>query len=187
MISHGDTFLTPKQKTKASKYLSYLLRHNAELIDNNGWASVNDVIRGMHEHGYPVTHTILKEIVADDEKQRYSFDGDKIRANQGHSLVVDLGLVAIAPPEFLYHGTANGTLRLIYRDGLLPQSRQYVHLSEDIDTAHKVGKRHGEPVVITIQAAVMAGDGYAFYRSENGVWLTKAVPLIYLTFGFALP
>lgn len=178
--------MTPKQKIKASKFLSLLLRHKPDAggitLDAAGWATCDSVIDALRAKGHPVTPSILHEIVAEDEKTRYALDPHtrRIRANQGHSVPIDLGLIRVPPPEYLFHGTADKTLWLILRDGLLPMARQHVHLSEDVATAIKVGKRHGEPVVITVKAAQMAADGYAFYRSDNGVWLTQAVPVDYL-------
>lgn len=176
--------MTPKQKIKASKFLSLLLRHKPDAggitLDAAGWARCDSVIEALRTKGHPVTASILQEIVAEDDKQRYTLAGHRMRANQGHSIPVDLGLVSVPPPEHLFHGTADKALWLIFRDGLLPMARQHVHLSEDVETATKVGKRHGEPKVITVRAAQMAANGYDFYRSDNGVWLTKAVPLAYL-------
>ena len=121
---------------------------------------------------------LLEEIVATDEKQRYSFNEDKtlIRANQGHSVPVDVELEQVTPPEYLYHGTGEKYVASIEQHGLIPKSRLYVHLSSDFDTARKVGSRHGKPVVYRVSAAEMAHDGYIFYKSANGVWLTKEVP-----------
>ena len=126
---------------------------------------------------------MLQEIVRTDEKQRYSFNEDKtlIRANQGHSIPVDVELPELEPPSILYHGTGQKYVESIDHQGLLPKSRLYVHLSTDKDTAVKVGKRHGVPVIYTILAGKMFTDGYLFYCSVNGVWLTKKVPIEYLT------
>lgn len=131
---------------------------------------------------YPINRDILEEIVQSDEKQRYSFseDGTKIRANQGHSIQVDVELPVTEPPETLYHGTAQRFAASIEAQGLLPQSRLYVHLSPDQETAEKVGRRHGEPVIYLVDAGQMHRDGYLFYLSANGVWLTKVVPATYL-------
>ena len=131
---------------------------------------------------YPINRDILDEIVRSDEKQRYSFseDGTKIRANQGHSVQVDVELPVTEPPETLYYGTAQRFAASIEAQGLLPQSRLYVHLSPDQETAEKVGRRHGEPVIYLVDAGQMHRDGYCFYLSANGVWLTKVVPATYL-------
>lgn len=171
--------------TKTSKYLSLILRHKPETIgitlDEHGWANVDDLIAGIAK-----THAcdmdILEEIVRMDEKQRYSFNEDKtlIRANQGHSIPVDVELDEVSPPEELWHETGEKYTASIDAQGLIPKSRLYVHLSKDRDTALKVGKRHGKPVLYLVKSGEMAKDGYPFYLSKNGVWLTKKVPAKYL-------
>ena len=169
-----------------SKFISLILRHRPEVIgiplDEHGWANVNDLIAGVARQ-QPFDAAMLDEIVATDAKQRYSFNADKtlIRANQGHSVAVDVELEQKAPPMQLYHGTGEKYVSSIEAQGLLPRSRLYVHLSADMDTALKVGSRHGRPVVYRIDAGRMARDGYLFYQSANGVWLTKAVPAAYLS------
>lgn len=170
-------------KTSISKFLSLVLRHQPEAAGitvayQGGWANVSALIRGMRSAGYPVDLPLLEEIVAEDEKQRYSFNADHtmIRANQGHSFPVDLGLKPIDPPEFLWHGTASRFLEAIQREGLQKMSRLFVHLSPDQETAVRVGTRHGKPVVLRVRAGEMQKDGYVFYRAENGVWLTETVP-----------
>lgn len=171
--------------TRISRYISLILRHKPEAagitLDEHGWANVDELIAGVNKT-HPLTMEVLKEIVRTDEKQRYSFseDGTLIRANQGHSIPVDVELPELEPPKILYHGTGKKYVESIERQGLLPQSRLYVHLSADQETAVNVGQRHGIPVVYTIQAEAMSKDGYLFYRSANGVWLTKAVPVQYL-------
>lgn len=171
--------------TRTSRYISLILRHKPETIgitlDEHGWADVGELIAGI-SRTHPLTMELLEEIVRTDGKQRYSFNGDKtlIRANQGHSVPVDVELPELEPPAILYHGTGRKYVASIDRQGLLPKSRLYVHLSADADTAVAVGKRHGAPVVYEVQAGKMMADGYAFYRSVNGVWLTKEVPAGYL-------
>ncbi len=170
-----------------SKYISLILRHKPEVIgitlDEHGWAVVDDLIAGVSK-----THHLdmeaLERIVAEDEKQRYSFNEDKtlIRANQGHSIPVDVELPEVTPPAVLYHGTGLKYKESIDKQGLIPKSRLYVHLSGDVDTARKVGQRHGKPVIYNVDTAAMHADGYTFYRSVNGVWLTREVPARYLTF-----
>ena len=168
-----------------SKYISLILRHKPEVIDisldEHGWAVVDDLIRGVNKT-HPLDMESLERIVAQDEKQRYSFNEDKtlIRANQGHSIPVDVELPEVTPPAVLYHGTGMKYKESIDAEGLIPKSRLYVHLSGDADTARKVGQRHGKPVIYTVDAAAMHADGYIFYRSVNGVWLTKKVPAKYL-------
>lgn len=174
-------------KKQISKFLSLILRHKPEEIgitlDANGWAEVEGLIAKMDKR-YPIDKALLKSIVAEDEKGRYAFnaDGSKIRAQQGHSLSVDMEFEEHEPPEYLYHGTATRFVASIRKEGLLPQSRQYVHLSKDVATATKVGQRHGSVVVLTIRVGAMHRAGYAFYLSGNGVWLTKEVPAAYIAF-----
>lgn len=164
-----------------SKFISLILRHRPEAayieLDEHGWAEVDKLIEGIRRTGKRINRELLEEIVRTDNKQRYSFNEDKtyIRANQGHSVPVDVGLKEQEPPVFLYHGTAAGFLASIEREGLKPMGRLYVHLSKDVETAVNVGKRHGKPVVLKIHSGDMYRDGQAFYLSENGVWLTKKV------------
>ena len=166
---------------RLSKFISLVLRHNPDAahitLDEHGWAYVDELLIGINGTGRKINKDILEEIVAADQKQRYSFNQDKtlIRANQGHSIPVDVELKEQEPPEFLYHGTASRFLDSIEEEGLKPMSRLYVHLSKDIDTAVKVGQRHGRPVILKIRSQEMYRDGHRFYLSENGVWLTKKV------------
>ena len=171
--------------TQTSRYISLILRHKPETIgitlDEHGWANVDELIAGVNKT-HPLTMELLREIVRSDEKQRYSFNEDEtlIRANQGHSIPVDVELPELEPPEVLYHGTGQKYVGSIDRQGLISKSRLYVHLSTDRETAVRVGRRHGVPVVYAIQTSAMFRDGYLFYRSVNGVWLTKEVPVKYL-------
>lgn len=166
--------------------MSLILRHKPEVIeitlDEHGWASVNDLICGVEKNNPGFNMDILEQIVRTNSKQRYSFNDDKslIRANQGHSINVDMELKEKEPPEYLYHGTGEKYVESINQDGLIPKSRLYVHLSKDIKTAENVGKRHGKEVVYRINSGQMYRDGYKFYLSKNGVWLTKEVPVKYL-------
>lgn len=168
-----------------SKFISLILRHKPDTIgitlDEHGWANVTELIEGISKTR-PFDMKMLEEIVDTDEKQRYSFNEDKtlIRANQGHSVSVDVELRQVLPPQYLYHGTGEKYVSSIEAQGLIPKSRLYVHLSSDYDTAVKVGSRHGKPVVYRISAKQMADDGYIFYKSVNGVWLTEKVPVKYL-------
>ena len=172
--------------TNTSKYISLILRHKPEVIgislDEHGWANVSELVAGINKT-QPFSMDQLEEIVRTDSKQRYSFNEDKtlIRANQGHSIPVDVELPEKQPPEILYHGTGEKYVPSIDKQGLLPKSRLYVHLSKDSDTAIKVGTRHGKPVVYCVDAHQMTKDGYKFYLSVNGVWLTKKVPIKYLS------
>ena len=170
---------------RLSRYLSLILRHHPEVIgislDAHGWADVDELIAGIAQKK-KFNREILEEIVRTDKKQRYSFseDGAKIRANQGHSVQVDLELQPIEPPDLLWHGTAEKYADSIEKTGLKPGSRMYVHLSPDIETAVAVGKRHGRPIVYEVKSGQMHRDGFSFYRSVNGVWLTHNVPEVYL-------
>ncbi len=170
---------------ETSKFISLILRHKPEAIgitlDEHGWANVDELIAGISKT-QPIDMAMLEQIVAEDEKQRYSFNDDKmlIRANQGHSIPVDVELEEKEPPEVLYHGTGEKYVDSIDIQGLIPKPRLYVHLSSDKDTAVKVGQRHGNPVIYIVNSGEMFRDGYKFYQSVNGVWLTKEVPLSYL-------
>lgn len=172
---------------KLSVFISLILRHKPSEIgiqlDEHGWANVDELINGINNTGRNIDLEILKEIVRTDNKQRYSFNEDKslIRANQGHSIPVDVELKEQQPPQFLYHGTASRFIDSIMQEGLKPMSRLYVHLSRDVETAMKVGKRHGEPVVLKIRSKEMYDDGIKFYLSENGVWLTDRIDKKYIS------
>ena len=168
-----------------SRYLCLILRHKPETIgislDEHGWANVKDLIKGVNKT-HKLDMEMLEEIVATDEKQRYSFNEDKtmIRANQGHSVNVDVELEEAVPPQYLYHGTATKYMDSIWKTGLVSKSRLYVHLSADTETATRVGERHGKPMVFRIRSRCMYLRGHKFYKSQNGVWLTKNVPVEFL-------
>ncbi len=174
-----------KQLEEISKFIALILRHKPETIgitlDEHGWAKVDELIDGISKT-YVFNMEMLEEIVRTDKKGRYSFSEDKtlIRANQGHSINVDVELEEKEPPEFLWHGTGEKFVSGIDTEGLIPKSRLYVHLSKDEDTALQVGARHGKPVLYRVLSGKMYKDGYVFYLSQNGVWLTKKVPLEYL-------
>lgn len=174
--------------SRQSKFLSLVLRHKPEEIglrlDKNGWARIDELLRLMKKSGRAMSRDDLEMIVATSDKKRFTIsdDGLKIRAAQGHSVDIDLGLEPSAPPEILYHGTARTSLDSIFRQGLVPGNRRQVHLSLDAETATQVGRRHGKPVVLAVEAGRMRRHGYAFFRAENGVWLTDAVPAAYLGF-----
>lgn len=173
--------------TNVSRFISLILRHKPETIniklDKNGWANVQELIQGIQKQYSDFNFDTLKYIVDTDDKQRYSFSEDfsKIRANQGHSIPVDVELKECEPPEFLFHGTGVKYTSSIDQQGLISKSRLYVHLSEDITTAINVGQRHGVPIVYMVDAKRMFKDGYKFYLSNNNVWLTKEVPIKYLS------
>ena len=170
---------------ETSKFIALILRHKPEAIgitlDEHGWANVQELIAGIAKT-HEFNMDILEEIVRTDNKQRYSFNEDKtlIRANQGHSIPVDVELEEKEPSTELWHGTREKYVSSIDVQGLLPKSRLYVHLSKDKETATKVGQRHGKLVLYVVKAADMYHDGYKFYLSKNGVWLTKEVPAKYL-------
>ncbi len=173
--------MEPNNLTTKSKFLSLILRHNPKkigiVLDDHGWANVAELCSKM-----PISKDHLDEIVRTDSKGRYSYsdDGMSIRANQGHSINVDVELEKLEPPEFLWHGTATKSMNSILKDGLKPMSRQYVHLSLDKETATTVGSRHGEPVLLKIKAKEMYNNGHKFFRSKNGVWLVLNVPALYI-------
>lgn len=175
-----------KQDVKLGKFLSLVLRHNPAAayiqLDSHGWVDTKELLAGCARTGMPIDQRTLERIVQKNSKQRYSFNDDhtKIRANQGHSVSVDLDLREMVPSARLYHGTAACFLSSIRAQGIIRQSRQHVHLSADWETAWKVGSRHGKPVILTVNALAMTRDGYRFYRSENGVWLCGHVPWRYV-------
>jgi len=172
---------------RVSKYLAKYLRHAPRelglTLQPGGWVPVDDLLEAARKHGFPISHDELVEVVETNDKRRYSFDetGDLIRANQGHSVAVDLHLEEREPPETLYHGTVERFLSSILAEGLNRGSRHHVHLSKDTETARKVGARRGTPVILTVDAGRMHRDGHRFFLSANGVWLTDAVPPGYLT------
>lgn len=171
-----------RDKIQTSKFLSLVLRHRPEhiglMLDESGWADVGQLIERAAAHGVVLTRELIVEIVAGSDKQRFALDaaGGRIRANQGHSVDIDLGLEPTEPPAILFHGTATRTVPAIRSEGLKPGNRQHVHLSRDEATAIKVGQRHGRPVVLRVFAGKMWEQGAPFYCSANGVWLTPAVP-----------
>jgi putative RNA 2'-phosphotransferase len=172
---------------KTSKFLSLVLRHRPERIGleltEDGWAKVSELLHLMTAAGHPLTRETLLRVVAENDKQRFAMseDGSRIRASQGHSVEIDLALPPTDPPELLYHGTADRFVDSILEHGLLRGSRNHVHLSLDIETATRVGQRHGKPIVLTIAARSMQRAGHVFFLSENGVWLTEHVPCEYLS------
>ena len=172
--------------TGTSKFLSLILRHKPEVIgitlDEHGWADVAALIEGVSKT-HPINMEILEEIVLTDDKQRYSFNSDKtlIRANQGHSIPVDVELPELTPPDILFHGSGEKYVASIDKEGLIAKSRLYVHMTDNYGTAIRVGQRHGKPVVYMIDSARMKLEGFTFFCSVNGVWLTKEVPARFLT------
>jgi len=174
--------------SRHSKFLSLILRHKPEeaglTLDPQGWAEVQAVLKGCRAAGRPMTRDMLVTLVASSDKQRFTFseDGRWIRAAQGHSVPVDLGLAPQTPPPMLYHGTARSSLDAIFSEGLTPQGRAQVHLSFDPETARLVGQRHGCPVVLTVATGRMQAEGHVFFCADNGVWLTDRVPRLFLGF-----
>ncbi len=168
------------------RFLSLVLRHQPQAayitLDRHGWADIEKLLAGCVRAGKSMDRETLERIVRENSKQRYSLspDGKKIRANQGHSIPVELELREAEPPSRLYHGTATRFLESIRREGITRQSRQQVHLSATVETAAAVGALHGSPVVLPIDAAAMGRDGHAFWLSENGVWLCQEVPWRYV-------
>lgn len=178
--------MTPEQTKRISKRLSLHLRHEPEglglTLQEGGWVEVETLLTHFSRRYGKLTRAELEEVVRDNDKQRFSFDqgGSRIRANQGHSVEVDLQLQPQTPPEFLYHGTNAGALQTVLAEGLKKMSRHHVHLSPDRQTATKVGSRRGKPVLLSVRSGDMARAGHLFYCSDNGVWLTDWVPAEYL-------
>jgi putative RNA 2'-phosphotransferase len=180
--------MNDKHKNTISKFLSLILRHSPGTIgltlDENGWADVEDLLLRSAQNNNPFSREELTEVVTTNDKQRFVFNEDatKIRANQGHSVEVDLNLASQAPPKILYHGTVARFLEDIKAEGLKKMSRLHVHLSKDIATAEKVGNRRGEAIILGILSGVMYENGFVFYLAANGVWLTDNVPAQYIDF-----
>lgn len=172
---------------KISKFLSLVLRHKPEEVglrlDQAGWVPVSELLKACQAHGLTITPEELQEVVERNDKRRFSFseDGSLIRANQGHSVEIELGYEPLTPPPVLYHGTAEHNLHSIKKIGLVKGKKHHVHLSSDAATAIKVGQRHGKPLVLEVRAGLMHQDGFIFYQSANGVWLTDQVPAKYLS------
>ncbi|OLP19187.1 RNA 2'-phosphotransferase [Leptolyngbya sp. 'hensonii'] len=179
--------MEPVRLVKISKYLSKHLRHAPEdlglTLAAGGWVAVDELLSACAAHQFPVTRAELEAVVASSDKQRFSFDEMKtrIRANQGHSVEVDLQLEPQTPPDVLYHGTGEKAVPAILQSGLIKMSRHHVHLSQDMETARKVGMRHGRPVIFAVDSPAMHQAGFTFYRSDNSVWLVDEVPPQYLT------
>lgn len=167
---------------KISKYLSKHLRHQPDRLglnlEDGGWVGAEELLKACARHNFPISFAELKEVVEKNDKKRFSFDasGEKIRANQGHSVAVDLNLTAQTPPAVLYHGTAQRNANSIKEHGLLKIARHHVHLSTDAETARRVGARHGKPLIFKINTIAMASENFEFFVSANGVWLTESVP-----------
>lgn len=171
---------------RLSKFVSLVLRHKPEsvglTVDELGWVQVDALLAAAKQANVPLTLETLQQVVAQNDKQRFAFSQDQraIRANHGHSIAVELSLTPLTPPEQLYHGTAARFVDSIQQQGLLPQGRQYVHLSSNEAMARQVGRRHGKPVILTVQAERMNRDGFDFYCSASNIWLTQRVPISYI-------
>jgi putative RNA 2'-phosphotransferase len=178
--------MNEKSLVKISKYLSKHLRHQPERLglslESGGWVIVEDLLKACAKNNFPITLDELKEVVEKNDKRRFSFDesGEKIRANQGHSVEIDLHLKPQIPPARLFHGTAERNVSMIQEHGLLKMARHHVHLSADTETARRVGARHGKPVIFEIDTTAMLAEGFEFFVSENGVWLVETVPSKFL-------
>lgn len=170
-----------------SKFLSLILRHKPETVqltlDEHGWADIDHLLEQCASHGYHFSKEELFKVVAENDKQRFAIDesGSRIRASQGHTVAVDLQLAPATPPAMLYHGTVEKFLDAIRQDGLQKMQRNHLHLSANLETAVNVGRRRGAPVILTIDSGRMHRDGFLFYLSDNGVWLTEFVPPAYIS------
>lgn len=178
--------MNERRTVRVSKYLSKHLRHQPERIgltlDEGGWIRIDTLIEAAAAHGFRFTRAELDHVVEANDKRRFAVEGDRIRANQGHTVEVDLGLPPAPPPPYLYHGTVAAHLGAIRAEGLRAMNRHDVHLSPDRETATRVGARRGHPVVLTVDSGAMHRDGHVFRVSDNGVWLTEAVPPQYVRF-----
>ncbi|MEU6080359.1 RNA 2'-phosphotransferase [Streptomyces sp. NPDC047108] len=178
--------MNDRRTVTVSKFLSRHLRHQPERIgltlDSGGWVDIATLLAAAEAYRFPITRAELDHVVAANDKQRFAVDGDRVRANQGHTVEVDLGHPVTDPPAELFHGTVERSLDAIRAEGLLPMSRHHVHLSPDRETATRVGSRRGKPVVLGVDAAAMHRAGHAFRVSANGVWLVDAVPPPFLRF-----
>ncbi|MCC3779061.1 RNA 2'-phosphotransferase [Streptomyces sp. UNOB3_S3] len=178
--------MTRDRTVRISKYLSKHLRHQPGRIgielDPQGWVDVGTLLAAAAAHGFPFSRAELDHVVAANDKQRFAIEGGRIRARQGHSVPVDLGLPAAEPPPYLYHGTVARNIAAIRAEGLRPMGRHHVHLSADRATAERVGARRGRPVILSVDAGAMHRAGHAFRVTGNGVWLTEAVPPRFLRF-----
>jgi putative RNA 2'-phosphotransferase len=184
MLHHQD--MEHQRLVQISKTMSKALRHQPQSLglkpSLSGWVSVQDLLHALERKGLELSYSELEQVVTQNDKQRFSFDATKqnIRANQGHSIAVDLGLIPLEPPPLLYHGTTHGNLPSILETGLKRMRRHHVHLSPDTQTALRVGSRHGKPVLLEVAALEMHQTGLVFFCSENGVWLTESVPPAFL-------
>jgi putative RNA 2'-phosphotransferase len=184
-LRHAER-MDDRRNKRISKYLARHLRHDPGRIgitlDPQGWVGVDELMAAAARDGFRFSRAELEHVVATNDKRRNAINKNRVRASQGHSVDVELGLPAVEPPPLLFHGTVARSLAAIRAEGLRPMSRQHVHLSPDRETAVRVGARRGRPVILIVDAAAMHDAGHAFRRSENGVWLTEAVPPAFLRF-----
>lgn len=182
----SEEIIVNDRTTASSKWMSWALRHDPAAagisMSSDGWVAVSDLLAAASRHGHPTKLAELRDIVANNDKKRFALSDDQlsIRANQGHSITVELKLPPLQPPDILYHGTATRFIHNIRINGLVKGARNHVHLSTNIDTAHSVGSRHGKPIILKVDSAAMSRQGHLFYRSDNGVWLVDAVPPMFL-------
>ena len=178
--------ITQKRIVKISKFLCKYLRHSPQDINikliPGGWVDINILIKACTDFNFPITLDELTQVVAYDDKQRFTIKDNLIRANQGHSVSIDLQLKPSKPPDVLYHGTATRFLDSIIQTGLSKQKRHHVHLTENVDIAKQVGSRYGEPIVLLIDSEKMWQDNFTFYKSDNRVWLIDSVPVEYISY-----
>lgn len=184
----SESEMNEKERRNKSKFLSLVLRHKPQTVgielDEAGWVKVDVLLSALARHGHPISRATLEEVVSTNDKQRFSFskDGKRIRANQGHSVEVELGYQRATPPEILYHGTPQQFVELIVREGLKKMDRHHVHLHVDVATSTAVGRRRGKPVLLQVRALEMHQAGHEFFVTPNDVWLTDHVPVEYLEF-----
>lgn len=171
---------------KISKIMSYALRHKPEKlgidVDKGGWTNMDKLVRALQDHFPDITYQIVVDVIQSNDKQRFTLSSnrDRVRAAQGHSLDVDLGYSTTRPPDRLFHGTSSNNYIGIMKHGINKGTRHHVHLSPDFETAKTVGSRKGKPLVLTIATNAMYADGYKFFKSDNGVWLTDFIPTQYI-------
>lgn len=168
-----------KNLVRMSKFLSLVLRHKPEVaglaLDENGWIGIDELLAGCKTAGHMISRSAFDEIVVTNEKKRFTVEGDRVRAAQGHSVDIDLGYQPVKPPDVLYHGTATQFLDSIRKTGLQPQARQHVHLPSSLITAVDVGKRRGEAAIVAVKAKQAYEAGVLFYQADNGVWLSEEI------------
>ena len=180
--------MNEKERRKKSKFLSLVLRHQPETIgielDEAGWVDVDLLMSALTCHNRGMSRETLEEVVRTNDKQRFSFseDGTRIRANQGHSVDIELGYQPATPPEILFHGTPQQFVDNIAEEGLKKMKRHHVHLHVDVATSTAVGQRRGRPVLLKVRVLDTHQAGHEFFVTPNDVWLTDHVPAKYIDF-----